>query len=418
MAADDGPKSRPGARPATSRDARSAEERPGSADALADAAAPARGAVLGDAVVPAGARLDAAAAELLPGMGLRGRRRCIHGGAVLVNGVPRRAAYKLRPGDVLSLAPGAAAPGESRPGEAQPDAARLDEEYLSAAGLSARSREPRMLTRMGGYCFFYKPAGLHSAALAGGRGPSLEALLPRLTDFSSAMGAGERPRLLQRLDWGTSGLVCAALTPEAAASFRRAEAAGLCEKRYLALLTGRLEAPATARRALDVRDRRKSGLLDATRDATRWTEFFPLRHWAGEEAERLLRALALDCPGPGSTGCFSQARSQGLTLAGCRIRRGTRHQIRAHAAALGHALWGDALYGGGREPATNFALDGGEVRPGCFFLHHGGLRLPEAACSMPPAWASVLVPPEGGAALRWLAGVALGLPPEACAHFW
>ena len=32
-------------------------------------------------------------------------------------------------------------------------------------------------------------------------------------------------------------------------------------------------------------------------------------------------------------------------LVGCRIRKGARHQIRAHLAAAGHPLAGDSLYG-------------------------------------------------------------------------
>ena len=51
----------------------------------------------------AGRRLDAALAELLPGAGLRGRRRACGLGRALVNGRARPAAYRTRPGDVLTL---------------------------------------------------------------------------------------------------------------------------------------------------------------------------------------------------------------------------------------------------------------------------------------------------------------------------
>ncbi len=52
----------------------------------------------------AGKRLDAALAGLLPGMGLRGRRRACELGRAQVNGRARPAAYRTRPGDVLTLA--------------------------------------------------------------------------------------------------------------------------------------------------------------------------------------------------------------------------------------------------------------------------------------------------------------------------
>ena len=41
----------------------------------------------------------------------------------------------------------------------------------------------------------------------------------------------------------------------------------------------------------------------------------------------------------------------GLSLLEVRIETGVRYQIRAHLAALGHPLAGDALYGGGPPPA-------------------------------------------------------------------
>ena len=50
-----------------------------------------------------GQRLDFALSLLLPHMGLRGRKRCIESGLVLVNGRACTAAQRLRKGDVVSL---------------------------------------------------------------------------------------------------------------------------------------------------------------------------------------------------------------------------------------------------------------------------------------------------------------------------
>lgn len=290
----------------------------------------------------AGQRLDRALAALAP-EGLRGRRRRIGNGGVLVNG--RRctdAARRLRAGDVLALAPAAAA---SRP-----------------------ERAPRLLARTDDFCVLFKKAGLACAALAGKDGDSLEGRLTALR--APGLKPDEMPVLLQRLDTGTSGLVCAALTPGAVRSFRAAEAAGGCEKRYLAVLAGALDAPMTARRRLDTRQRRTSRVLEDEDGPLRWTEFLPLHVWDGEAAARLLAVLG--------TGHGSPARAApALTLAACRIRRGARHQIRAHAAALGHPLWGDSRYGA---PAMDA---GAEPR---FFLHHGFLAWPGGSCSAPPPW--------------------------------
>lgn len=295
----------------------------------------------------AGTRLDHALA-LLVDEGLRGRRRRIARGGVLVNGIPcRDPARRLRHGALLALAPPKAEPSA-------PDAAA----------------PARLLARVGDFCVLFKPAGLHSAALAGNDGDSLEARLPALC--APALMPGEAPTLLQRLDHGTSGLVCAALTPEAARAFRAAEAAGRCEKRYLALLTGALPCPLTARGRLDTKRRRTSRLLAEDDDMPRWTEIFPLHVWKADDAARLRSLLR---GSPDTSGGAEQPDA--LTLAACRIRRGARHQIRAHAAALGHPLFGDARYAGAGTEAAH---------PARFHLHHGFLAWPDGRYSAPPPW--------------------------------
>ena len=213
---------------------------------------------------------------------------------------------------------------------------------------------------------------------------------------------GQELMLLQRLDFGTSGLLCAALTPAAAAAFRAAEAKGHCEKRYVALLTGVLTGPITARQSLGVSGRRKSRLRDAQADKTRWTDFWPLHVWHPDamDAEEL-RLLFGASPDPAVPLSFPP---QGLTLAACRIRRGARHQIRVHAAGLGHALWGDALYADGESalPQDSGGVEASTELHG-FFLHHGGLRLPGAACVDYPPWP---LPEALGRLVRaWFEGV-------------
>lgn len=104
------------------------------------------------------------------------------------------------------------------------------------------------------------------------------------------------------------------------------------------------------------------------------------------EELRLLCSAAADPAGP-TSGSPLSLPPQGLTLAACRIRRGARHQIRVHAAGLGHALWGDVLYAD-REDSLPHDFGGvapSPEQPG-FFLHHGGLRLPGAACVDYPSW--------------------------------
>ncbi|MBQ4567392.1 MAG: RNA pseudouridine synthase [Desulfovibrio sp.] len=327
----------------------------------------------------AGQRLDQALTSLLPGLGLRGRRRLLENGRVLLNGRPALAACRVREGDRLELA-------DTLPAESSP------------AGLTAGAR---LLARQGDYAFFFKPAGMHSVALAGSTAPSLEACLPGLLAESSpqamdnaASGRTHEPMepdrggavLLQRLDRGTSGIVCAALTGRAAQGFRDMERTGQAEKLYVALLCGVLDGPRCVRFGLDTARRRKSRLLPEQGDPSRWTEFWPLNCWQGADAAAVLAALGW---GKVSPDAGEATGASSMTLAACRIRRGARHQIRAHAASLGLPLWGDALYGcPASEPDTTK-----------FFLHHGLLRFPGASCAVLPAWS---LPPEAHAALKKL----------------
>lgn len=338
--------------------------------------------------VQIGQRLDRALAVLLPDMGLRGRRRCIAQGRILINGRSRPAAYRLRVDDEILLLEEAAATAASA--DATQAGRAPEPAYDGLARACALPADlPRLLARQDDYCFLYKPALLHSVALAGSKTPSLEALLPRLLPEQVVA-----PRLLQRLDYGTSGIVCAALSEAAATAFRRAEAAGQCEKRYLAILDGILPGPLTARQGLRTDDRRRSRVRADADDSLRWTNFWPLHCWSGEEAARALAGLR--CGAVGAK--FAADAARGLTLAACRIRRGARHQIRAHAAALGYPLWGDLVYGLGQEgaPESGAAAPSGAG----FFLHHGGLRLPNARCALMPAWA--LPAPVAEAARKWL----------------
>ena len=343
-----------------------------------------------------GQRLDFALSVLLPHMGLRGRKRCIENGLVRVNGRVCTAAQRLRNGDVVVLQEAGQEVAQDSARQAVPaldqQVGALGQAAACAPGMDSNQCEPRLLGIQGDLCFFFKPAGLHTAALVGGTAPSLEGMLPQLlrgrsahagrAENASGPAASSLPQLLQRLDHGTSGLVCGAFSHEAADDFRRFEAGGHCEKRYVALLAGRLEEYFTVRRALRTDKRNKSRVLECDTGRTRWTEFLPLYYFDGPELN--LPAFTED----------SQFRRVGLTLAGCRIRRGARHQIRAHAASFGHPLWNDPLYG--------FASPDNESADSpVFFLHHGCLTLPGATCVVPPPW-TFLPEPAALRAMEWL----------------
>lgn len=234
-----------------------------------------------------GWRLDKALELLLPGVGLRGRRRLVESGLATVNGRARAAGYRVRAGQTVAVVP------------------QERERRFGPADV------PVVLTA-GDYALLNKPAGLHSAALAQGGGESVEALLP-------AIFPGRPSYLLSRLDSLTTGLLPAAFSQASAASYRDMEESGEVDKTYLAV--GHGEPVATYFRCegeLDAADRKKTRVLErATIDSLRMTE-----------------VEALETRG-------------GLTLFRCTIKKGARHQIRTHLAWAGHPLVGDPLYGFG-----------------------------------------------------------------------
>lgn len=166
-----------------------------------------------------------------------------------------------------------------------------------------------------------KPAGMTVHPGAGARGGTLvNALLGRYGRLSS-VGGPLRPGIVHRLDKPTSGVLLVAKNDAAharlAEQFRRRQV----EKRYLALVHGRLPRLHDTIRLPVARDR-----VRRTRMTTRRRQ--------GRAALTEYRVL-------GSAG--------GFTLAEALLHTGRTHQIRVHFAALGHPVVGDTLYGAPRQ---------------------------------------------------------------------
>jgi 23S rRNA pseudouridine1911/1915/1917 synthase len=127
--------------------------------------------------------------------------------------------------------------------------------------------------------------------------------------------AGESSELyvVHRLDSGTSGVVVFGRTREFTTAFSQALALGMVEKRYIALVHGRLESEL----ALDSPISRES--------ASRFSS-----DAAGRPASTTVRPLAV---------------SDEYTIIEARILTGRTHQIRLHLAEAGYPVGGDRKYG-------------------------------------------------------------------------
>ena len=164
--------------------------------------------------------------------------------------------------------------------------------------------------------------------------------------YPESATAGDKPLeggLVHRLDNGTSGALLVARNRIAFDELRDLVAGGRIERTYRALVSGTLRNvleltspiahhPKNHRRMLVALNAPMASRLKARRALTRVE---PLKHFAD------------------------------FTLVDVRPQTGARHQIRAHLAAAGYPIAGDALYGGSRLHSLNAAR---------FFLHLRRIR--------------------------------------------
>lgn len=204
-----------------------------------------------------------------------------------------------------------------------------------------------------------KPAGLVVHAGAGrARGTLVNALLHRYRQLSS-VGGPLRPGIVHRLDKNTSGVLLVARNDQAHRRLAEQFSRRTVEKRYLALLHGRLP------RARDTIS------LAVARDARRRTRMTTRRR-QGREAV--------------TSYCVLES-VPGFTLVEARLHTGRTHQIRVHFSALGHPVVGDTLYGAPHrlspEGSAGLNLDR-------HFLHARSLRVQHPRTGEPLAVASPL----------------------------
>ena len=163
-----------------------------------------------------------------------------------------------------------------------------------------------------------KPAGMFVHPSPGHEtGTLTDALLKRCPSMAG-VGSAERPGVVHRLDADTSGVMVLAKTQRAYLKLRELfESHRDIRKTYLAVCHG---APTP-----------KEGRLETTIGRKPW------------DAKR----MAVDVPDGKRAGTEWRVlgRQGPVALVEFRIETGRTHQIRVHAAHLGHPLAGDPLYG-------------------------------------------------------------------------
>ena len=157
-----------------------------------------------------------------------------------------------------------------------------------------------------------KPAGLKVHAGPGG-GPSVEDWVPHLSRRKDG------PWLAHRLDADTAGCLVVALRKSALLAAQAEFGAGRAEKTYWAVVDGGPQATA--------------GVVD-----------LPLRRVSNAAGWRMEG-------GPGGDAAVTEWRvrgqAKGMSWLELKPRSGRTHQVRAHCAALGCPIRGDAVYGAG-----------------------------------------------------------------------
>lgn len=246
----------------------------------------------------AGKRLDAFVATLFPGISRNFLSHRIRLGAIMVNGSPRKSAYRLLPGDLVSgpLPETDAAPLP------RPEPINLSILFEDDA-IIVINKAPGMVV--------HPSPGHHGGTL-------VSALLARHPAIRSVGGNPERPGIVHRLDKDTSGALVVAKTDASHAFLSRQFKDRLVSKTYLGLVYGEMKQEGDRivlpiGRHPENRKKMTAGKADGGRHAE--------THW------RLLRQF------------------HGISLLAFDIKTGRTHQIRVHSAAIQHPIVGDAVYG-------------------------------------------------------------------------
>jgi len=228
-------------------------------------------------------------------------QNAITAGTVLVNGQSVKAAYKVKPADVISVV----LPHPPRDTEIYPENIPLDI-YYEDDDLLIVNKVAGMVVHPGYNNY---------------TGTLVNALVYHFSTFPELPGNDGRPGLVHRIDKDTSGLLVIGKNEWALTYLAKQFFDHTITRKYIALVWGDLAEGGTISGYIgrSVKDRRVMAVYD-TPDKGKWS----VTHY------RVLERLNY------------------VTLIECQLETGRTHQIRAHLQSIGHPLFSDAVYGGDR----------------------------------------------------------------------
>ncbi|MDR3270186.1 MAG: RluA family pseudouridine synthase [Peptococcaceae bacterium] len=249
--------------------------------------------------LPEGVRLDLGIAEALS-LSRSAAQKLLEAGQVTVNNVPRKANYKVRSGDQVTVGI-----VEQRLPPAEPQELPLDIVY--------EDDDLLVVNKAAGMVVHPAP-GAWSGTL-------VNALLFHVQNLSGINGV-LRPGIVHRIDRDTSGLLVVAKNDGAHQGLSAQLRDHHIERRYLAIVHGVIDEP--------------GGTVDA-----------PIGR---DPAERKRMAVRPNGGKSARTHYQVLERFAAATYISARLETGRTHQIRVHLAYLKHPVLGDPVYGPKKNP--------------------------------------------------------------------